>query len=73
MTKEVPPGTADGDGRSCYSWTLMASPTGSTAGNCFLLIESLLLINRQRLGKLEKEVQARGAPIRDLLFPQVPK
>ena len=69
MTREVPPGAVDRDGRSCYSWTLVASPSGSTAGNSFLFIESLLLIDRQRLGKLKKEVQARGAPIRDLLFP----
>ena len=52
MTKEAPPGAVDGDGRSCNSWSLVASPSGSTAGNGFLLIESLLLFDRQWLGKL---------------------
>ena len=72
MTREEPPGTVDGDGRSCDSWTLMASPTCSTAGNSFLLIESLLLINGQGFCEEGKKVQAWGAPIRNLFFPQVP-
>ena len=59
MTREVPPGAVDGDGRSCYSWSLVASPSGSTAGNGFLFIESLLLFDRQRIGEEEQKGQAR--------------